>query len=263
MEEKSWQEVYLERFYSSKPGWLDGITEFHRLCTASIPAGSAILEIGSGPSNPTSRFLSTLGRVTGVDVDREVLTNDALDTALVLSNDTYPVPDAAFDACVSDYVIEHMKDPLRHLNEVRRILKPHGVYVFRTPNRFHYVALAARLTPHWFHELIANRLRNLPRGSHDPYPTHYRMNSRGAILQAVAAAGLEVDTLRLLEKEPWYGRSSRVLFLTFMLYERVVNRSELLAGFRANLLGVLRRGPSPQNLCTTPTQHRNGLLCAL
>lgn len=216
------------------------------MCSASIPAGGAIFEVGSGPSNPTSRFLSTLGRVTGVDVDPAVLTNDALDTALVLNDDRYPVPNAAFDACVSDYVIEHIADPARHLYEVRRILKPNGVYVFRTPNRFHYVSLAARLTPHWFHELVANRLRNLPPGSHNPYPTRYRMNSRDAILRAAAAAGLEVETLRLLEKDPWYGRSSRPLFLAFMLYERVVNRYEALAGLRANLFGVLRSEVSPQ-----------------
>ncbi len=241
-----WQERYLERFYPTVSGYLDGMTEFHRLCATVIPADSNILEIGSGPSNPTSRFLTSRGKLTGVDVDPAVHTNDALDTAFVLSDDRYPVEDDSFDACVSDYVVEHLTDPARHLHEVRRVLRPNGVYVFRTPNRFHYVTVAAWLTPHWFHELVANRLRNLPAGSHDPYPTLYRLNSRSSIERTAAETSLQVETLRLIEKDPWYGRSSRVLFLTFMLYERLVNSHQLFAPFRANLLGVLRkRGDEP------------------
>ncbi|MBA3341803.1 MAG: methyltransferase domain-containing protein [Gemmatimonadaceae bacterium] len=237
----SWQETYLKRFYPESSGWIDGITEFHRLCASVISAGSNILEIGSGPPNPTSRFLCSLGTLTGVDIDPEIHANDALDAAHVLSGDTYPVGDSTFDACVSDYVVEHITDPARHLREVRRVLKPDGVYVFRTPNRFHYVTVAAQLTPHWFHEVVANRLRNLPSGSHPPYPTSYRMNSRSRISRTAAAASLDVEQLRLIEKDPWYGRSSRALFLGFMLYERVVNSHELFAGFRANFLAVLRK----------------------
>ncbi len=237
----SWQEAYLAKFYPESSGWIDGETEFHRLCASAIKSGSEILEIGSGPANPTSRFLSSLGRVTGVDVDPEIHANDALAAAHVLTDETYPLGDNVFDACVSDYVIEHIADPASHLKEVRRVLKPGGVYVFRTPNRFHYVTLAAQLTPHWFHVLVANRLRNLPPESHHPYPTSYRMNSRSSIRRAAAAAGLDVQWLRLLEKDPWYGRASRILFLSFMLYERVVNSHELFAGLRANFLAILQK----------------------
>jgi hypothetical protein len=35
--------------------------------------------------------------------------------------------------------------------------------------------------------------------------------------------------------------ASKVLFLAFMLYERAVNSSELLAGLRVNIFGVLER----------------------
>ena len=237
----SWLEDYLEVFYPKSSGWIDGDTEFHRLCASAIPAGGSILEIGSGPPNVTSRFLSTLGTLTGLDADPEIYTNNALDAAHVLSGETYPFGDDTFDACVSNSVIEHITDPDSHMKEVSRVLKPRGVYVFRTPNLFHYVTVAAHLTPHWFHELVANRLRNLPAGSHAPYPTLYRMNTRSRIMRTARAAGLDVEQLHLIEKEPWYGRSSRVLFLGFMLYERVVNSHELFAGFRVNFQAVLRK----------------------
>lgn len=242
----SWQQEYLDRFYNPSRGWIDGTSEFHAMCAVHIRPGSTILEIGAGPPNPTSRFLSSLGRLSGVDIDPAVRSNDALTEARVLETHAYPFADASFDACVSNYVLEHIEDPVVHLAEVARVLRPGGAYLFRTPNRYHYVSLVSRLTPHWVHEAIANRLRNLAEDAQDPYPTHYRLNSRGAIRRAAAQTGLRILELRMVEKEPSYGMAWRPLFLGFMLYERMVNSSALFAALRVNIFGVLER-PSPSH----------------
>src|SRR6185295_12298958 len=142
----------------------------------------------------------------------------ALADARLLETDTYPFAEACFDACVSNYVLEHVEDPIAHLSEVGRVLRPGGIYLFRTPNRYHYVTLVSRLTPHWFHRAVSHRLRNLPEDAHGPYPTYYRVNSRGAIRRAAAQTGLRIRELRMVEKEPAYGMLSRPLFLAFMLY---------------------------------------------
>jgi SAM-dependent methyltransferase len=233
-----WQETYLDRFYGAL---VDGTTEFHTMCAAHIPRDATILEIGAGPSNDTSRFLSSLGRLSGLDVDPSVRSNLYLADAFVLETDVYPFADACFDACVSNYVLEHIANPRSHLSEVRRILRPGGVYLFRTPNRHHYVALVSRWTPHWIHTASANRLRRLPEEAPDPYPTYYRLNSRHAIRKAAARSGLDVRELRMVEKEPSYGMASRLMFVTFMLYERLVNSSALFAVLRANVFGLLQR----------------------
>ena len=237
----SWQQRYLEKYYSASSGWTDGTTDFHGLCSAVIPSGSNILEIGSGPSNPTSSFLASIGKVQGVDIDPDISLNDALASAHVLTGDKYPFPGDTFDTCVSNYVVEHVADPRAHLDEIFRVLKPGGVYVFRAPNFFHYVSIVSHLTPHWFHQLVANRLRNLPTESHDPYPTQYKMNTRTTLMQYASDAGFDIDTIRFIEKEPMYGLSSRVLFFAFMGYERVVNRFDALRHLRANILAVLRK----------------------
>jgi SAM-dependent methyltransferase len=236
----SWQAAYLDRFYGAETH-VDGTTEFHAMCAAHIPSGAAILEVGAGPSNETSQYLSSLGRLSGLDVDPVVRANESLTTAHVLDSDAYPFADSCFDACVSNYVLEHIADPVSHLSEVRRVLRPGGVYLFRTPNRYHYVALVSRWTPHWFHEAVANRLRHLDNHAPDPYPTHYRLNSRRSIQTAATRAGLRVHELRMVEKEPSYGMASRLLFVTFMLYERAVNSSAAFASLRANIFGVLQR----------------------
>lgn len=241
----SWQQEYLEKYYPASSGWTDGTTDFHDLCKSVIPAGGEILEIGSGPPNPTTDFLATVGSVRGVDIDPDISLNTALRSSHVLTGEDYPFPDNTFDACVSNYVVEHVDDPAGHLREIQRVLKPGGVYVFRAPNFYHYVSIISHITPHWFHELVANRLRNLPPESHDPYPTRYRMNTRSAVHRHASELGFEIDELRLIEKEPMYGLSSRLLFFTFMAYERIVNRFDALEGLRANILAVLRKRSGP------------------
>ena len=168
----TWQERYIARFYSADRGWVDGTTEFHTLCKATIPQGGRILEIGAGPSNATSHYLATLGELHGLDPDPDAIRNELLTSSSLLTSDIFPFEDESFDACVSNYVLEHVADPQAHLREVKRVLSPGGAYIVRTPNRFHYVALAAAATPHWFHKLLANRLRGLGAEAHDPYPTY-------------------------------------------------------------------------------------------
>jgi SAM-dependent methyltransferase len=243
MKAQSWQERYVARFYDRSAGWVDGTSQFHELVAARVPARARILEVGAGASNPTSRFLATLGELHGVDIDAAVELNTALASATVLESPRYPCEDESFDACVSDYVLEHVEDPAAHFAEVARVLRPGGVYCFRTPNRYHYVTAVARMTPHWFHVLVANRLRNLPAEQAAPHPTFYAANSERRLRGLAQSAGLEVEQLVSIEKEPSYGMSSRALFFAFMAYERLVNATELAAILRVNILGVLHKPP--------------------
>jgi SAM-dependent methyltransferase len=236
-----WQERYLQRFYDPARGFVNGTIEFHNLVAQAARGAREILEIGPGESNPSSRYFATLGRLSGLDLDPDARSNDALAAIAIFDGERFPFSAASFDLCVSNYVVEHVRDPALHLREVHRVLRPGGAYVLRAPNRLHYVALAAALTPHWFHDLTANWLRRMPKGSHKPHPTFYRMNSRAALRRLAHDSGFEVETLRLVEKEPSYGMASRAMFLAFTAYERAVNATELLADARANLFAVLRR----------------------
>ena len=50
-----------------------------------------------------------------------------------------PYPDGTFDAVISDQVLEHVEDPVRAINESRRVLKKGGVAIHTTCfiNQFH------------------------------------------------------------------------------------------------------------------------------
>jgi SAM-dependent methyltransferase len=237
-----WQDAWVDRFYRARPGWRDGTAEFHELCESRARGSRVeILEVGAGPTNATSAFLSKLGAVHGVDVSDEVHGNAHLTSSALIEDGHFPFPDKRFDLVVSNYVVEHVADPGAHLSEIHRVLKDGGSYVFRTPNMFHYVSLVSYATPHTFHRLVANRLRALPTTEHDPWPTVYAMNTPRVVRRLARAAGFAVDSLALVEKEPVYGKYSRALFVLFTAYERAVNASDWLGPFRANMFVVLRK----------------------
>ena len=237
----AWQARWIDRFYRTRSGWRDGTTEFHGLCKDVAPRNAQILEVGARPTNRTSAFLSTLGELDGIDISDEVKSNEHLRQSYVFDGGAFPICDASYDLVVSDYVVEHVARPISHLKEIERVLRPGGCYAFRTPNRFHYVALAAKLTPFWVHSFVANRLRGLPVDAHEPYPTVFALNTPGAVRRQAGLAGLKVERLDLVEKEPSYGMFARPAFLAMMAYERAVNALDSLAFLRANLFVVLRK----------------------
>lgn len=238
----NWRDEYLHRYYRSLDDWRDGTEEFFGMLNAFIPASADVLELGAGPSNSVTAYLADrFNAVDGLDIDPRCEGNEHLRNAHVYDGGVFPLPDDSYDAVVCNYVAEHVEHPRETIGEIRRVLRPGGFFALRTPNRYHYVSLVSSLTPHWFHRAAANRLRALPGESEDPYPTFYRMNTTAALQRVFAEAGFGVRRLETVEKEPSYGMVHPLLFLVFMLYERLVNSAEEFSCFRANILGIFQR----------------------
>jgi len=241
-------QALFERYYFSKADFVRGTEVFHRICKSQFLEGQPILEVGAGPANPTTLFLSQLGPVTGLDISDEVIDNPNLNQALVYQGGTLPVPDASFGMCVSNYVLEHLADPRTHFLEVFRVLKPGGAYCFRTPNRLHYVTLGSSLLPHFMHLRLANKLRGLDKSAHDPWPTVYRANTRRKLLKLAKDTRFFAEELRMIEAEPTYGAAHWLLFYPMMVYERLVNSSHLFDSLRVNIFGTFRKPAFTVNL---------------
>ena len=229
-----------ERFYPAEK-FEGGTLPFFRMCQREIGRGAAILEIGAGPANPSSEMLAQIGEVTGLDIDAEVQTNQHLARSICYDGVTIPLPNASFDACCSDFALEHIADPKAHFNEVARVLRPGGVYCLRTPNLLHYISLGSRLVPHRVHLLLANRMRGMDAAAHAPYPTFYRSNTRKRLAEFCASAGMKITFWAMIEPETSYGRAHPALFYPMMVYERLVNSSEVFARFRATILMAATR----------------------
>lgn len=229
-----------EQFYPDKTK--DGAAAFYSWIRRYLNSDSVVLNLGAGPPanrDPVRIIKGEVRTVVGADIDPDVLDNPELDEAHVIKDAALPFARDSFDLVFCDWVLEHVESPPDFLAEVHRVLKPRGSLFFRTPNKYHYVVLISRVTPHRFHVRIANWARAYPTGQHEPWPTLYRLNTKKDILRTVEATGFAQVELLMWEYEPLYLKFHSVPFLIGVCYERLVNRYELLAPFRASILGRL------------------------
>lgn len=225
--------------------WYPGVSKnwddrmFRQYILARVTGRSRILDLGAGAGIVQEmNFRGIAEHVCGVDLDPRVLQNPFLDEAKIGSVEQIPYGDETFDLVFADNVLEHLENPDRVFSEVRRVLRPGGWFLAKTPNRYHYMPLIARLTPYGFHRFY-NRLRG--RVSEDTFRTRYRANSRAQIARLAESAGLAIEALRLIEGRPEYMRLTVPTYLVGRLYERLVNATDLLAGLRVVLIAELRR----------------------
>jgi SAM-dependent methyltransferase len=198
-----------------------------------------VLDLGAGAGIvPQMDFSGLAGQLCGVDPDAVVLTNRHLDVRKVGSGESIPFQDATFDLVFANNVLEHLPDPNAVFQEVRRVLKPGGIFVVKTPNRFHYVAIVARLTPLRVHRWV-NRLRG--RSESHTYTTKYRANSLGALRRLATAKNLKIVEMNLIEGRPEYLRLFWPAYAFGVLYERLVNSISFLGRFRVVIIAVFRK----------------------
>jgi SAM-dependent methyltransferase len=190
-----------------------------------------VLDFGAGRGehvldDPVSyrRALATLkghvAHVAGCDVSPAVLGNPLLDEAHLLeAGGSLPFADASFDLIVSRMVFEHLEDPGPVAAELVRVTRPGGWICAVTPNRWGYVALASQLVPNRLHARVLAGVQP-GRKEEDVFPTHYRLNSRGAFRRHFGAS-CDVHMFRT-SGEPAYHFGSPLIFSLFNLAHRLL-----------------------------------------
>ena len=205
-----------------------------------LTPGDSMLDLGAGAGIIRQmNFRGLAGRVCGIDLDPRIVTeNRYLDEALHGSAESIPYPNDTFDLVIANNVMEHITDPHGVYREVYRVLKPEGRFIFKTPNKWHYMPLIARFTPLGFHQYI-NRIRG--RSTEDTFPTKYLANSPGQIRELAKGCGLQVESIELIEGRPEYTRLTALTYLFGFLYERIVNSVPGLSVFRIVIIGQLQK----------------------
>ena len=233
----------LDRYYP--PAAFDGTKRFYDLVRRHVSRDMVVLNMGCGPAsgNPVKILKGEVAKVVGADIDPAAASNGDVDEVAIYDGRRLPFEDGSFDAAYADFVMEHLERPEESLREIRRVVRPGGTFLFRTPNRNHYVALASRLVPDRWKESVANRTRGFGGRENRTYPVYYRFNSRGDVDTIARRAGFGKDDIAVdfVECEPSYLAFSLPTFLLGLAYERLVNASDSLGFLRANIFGVLTR----------------------
>ena len=232
----------ISKYYLQKTDWRNGTEQFEGLLDKYLAREMQVLEVGPGPGGRTSEFISSKSKaVHGLDIDEEALANPHLETSFVYDGGIFPIRSDTYEAAVADYVLEHLEHPILTFSEISRVLKKGGLFIFRTPNLWHYVSLIAFVTPHSFHNRVAKKVRALDKSAHDPYPTYFKANTRKQVSKLLDEVGLEIVEYAMVEKEPSYLKFSTVAFRLGVAYERIVNSSRRFEVARANIFCVARK----------------------
>jgi len=151
--------------------------------------GMSLLDCGCGIGAITVELARRLapGEVVGIDIAPvQVERSQALAREKGVTNARFevgnayelPFPDASFDAAFAHRVLEHLRDPLRALKEMRRVLKPGGVAGILDPDRGSTLFSPARPL---LQELMSLVLRIREQQGSSLY---YARHQRGLLLEA-------------------------------------------------------------------------------
>jgi SAM-dependent methyltransferase len=225
------------------PGYEDNWDNkrFRTLLLDRIEPDFILLDYGAGRGALSEmNFKGKAKKIFGVDPDKAVLDNPYLDDARILPMASGVIPHEAnsFDLVFANNVLEHIQQLAVCFEEIRRVLKPGGLFISKTPNKWHYVPVLARITPHAFHTFV-NRLRGRER--RDTFPTVYKCNTPKAVKKYASNAGLRLLEIQLWEGRPEYLRMLAPLYVCGYLYERWVNALPFLSRFRCGMVFVLQK----------------------
>lgn len=233
----SLRDSFEDRFYSQfRDEWDNEL--FRKAVLNSLRSDSIVLDLGAGAGIVSSMNLKgSSAKVCGIDLDNRVLKNPYLDEAKIADISDIPYEDNTFDLVVSHNVLEHVEFPEKVFNEVNRVLKKGGKFIFKTPNKWHYMPLISMATPHWFHQLAMKWI--VGRDEEDTFPTFYRINSGKSINNLAVKSGFEQVKIELVEGRPEYLRKYLLTYFFGFLYERLVNSTHFLRNFRILIIGHL------------------------
>jgi ubiquinone/menaquinone biosynthesis C-methylase UbiE len=107
-----------------------------------LPGGGSLLEVGCGRGVAIPEFARRLkpDRIVGLDSDQqlldvatEYLTRAGIEATLINADvRTIPMDDVSIDIVIDFGTCYHIDEPEKALSEIRRVLKPGGLFVHET-----------------------------------------------------------------------------------------------------------------------------------
>ncbi len=174
---------------------------------------------------------------TGVDPDWQSLNEHRLPgiRRVAATSDSLPFSAQTYDLILASWILEHLPFPADTLQQVWRILKPGGAFIFITPNGRHPAAQLNRLLGRLagLQNILVEQLYGRDRV--DTFPTYYRANTRERLYQLANQAGLQLVDL-VTVPDPTYLAFSPSMFRLARLIEDNISASRHI-----HLVGVMRR----------------------
>lgn len=148
-----------------------------------------------------------------------------------------PFQDEHFDLVTANMVVEHLDAPEKQFEEVRRVLKPGGCFIFHTPNALGYATIGNRMVPERFKARLIYALDG--RKEDDVFETHYKANTKKRITELAAASGFEVVELKMVVTDAVFAVVPPLAIPELVWIRLLMTRP--LRAVRTNIIAILRK----------------------
>lgn len=203
----------------------DGTIDFYLRVRSVIHSDCTVVDLGAGRAawfeddqseiRKNIRHLKPdVGELIAVDVDEAVLSNRSSTRNMLYDGKILPMEDSSADVIVADYVLEHVQDPGEFSTEIRRVLKPGGYFCARTPHKWNYASIGARMISNSRHGAFLSKVQP-HRKEMDIFPTAYKLNT----IRAIKSTFEQWDDMSYLFRQnpPYYfGKKTVYSILSFL-----------------------------------------------
>jgi SAM-dependent methyltransferase len=242
------------------PGLIHPQVRYKELLRGLLQPGVRWLDLGCGheivrswtllPGENEASLTVAPALCVGIDSDGDALRkNHSMPHLVAGSICALPFADGSFDVITANMVVEHADRPEALLSEVWRVLRPKGVFVFHTPNKYYPASLLAGLVPAEIKSRLVARISG--RDENDVYPTFYRLNTSPAISGRSEVVGFRIKHSEVLETLTYHPR--RALFLPYLAVAWLLRR-KWLRKFQADFMVMLCK---PDVGCACPRLERH------
>jgi len=190
------QNQYRAAYQGLKPGWQPGTHVYERFVRESVSTIAArgtrpcVLDIGCGYGGVLEQLRPLAMTPVGIDADRKSLVSrrETRIQAVAGLGEHSPFRTASFDVVICSWVLEHVTAPGDLFNEIARVLKTSGRFIFLTPNARSPVTRINRAVPGLLQSALVRFI--YARREADTYQVAYKANTLEHLEQYAHAAGL-------------------------------------------------------------------------
>lgn len=229
-EQKNYIKEELEKAY---PHFKTGGDFFRKYLKNYINNESIILDAGCGDNGMISEFKSLPKSIIGIDINENLLSkNNIVNKKIISSLEHIPLESNSIDIVISEFVLEHLQNPILAFKEIFRVLKPKGTFIFITPNVINPVMTLSNILPYEWHKLLR---KILLKKQEEPHPTYYKANTYRKLIKLCKNSGFnEFQILRA--GNPEYLGFCKPLVLPAILFEKLIDNN-FLNIFKMYLIG--------------------------
>ena len=193
----------------------DGTVDFFGRISSILASHMVVLDLGAGRASwideDSCAYRKSLRMIKGrvfkviaADVDPIVFKNKGADECVLIENNRIPLADASVDVIIADYVLEHIDSVAPFVAEAQRVLKSGGYFCARTPHRWSYISIFAKLVGNNADISILKHVQP-ERNEVDVFPKFYKLNTLSELKHAFSGFELNAFIYRF-EPAYFFGR---------------------------------------------------------